>query len=699
MDTTHDDTARDTPDFDPPTPRRRFSWWFVAWLIFLAAVVGSILWSVRHGWEFRKQAWEYFEPARFRGDIWRNFYFGTLALRDGLLNLYDDQAADPPEERRRLNYPPMRTVVFARWAKSTGEPERTPDDREPRWESGLAFNRVLQDFNTVIALCGAVAAGLLVQHWIRRHNRLAYAAEGRAPPRSWWAWAAAAIAFGLYWYNPAGLILGHGWPSPNAWLMPFFLWALLFASWELWFIAGVTIGIGAMFQGQHLLVAPFWILWPIFAGQPMRAVRWMIGFSFGFLVIASGWLLTVRPAMALPDRHLNPAAIVWMIGGVVAVLAIPMLRRFAECQSDQASEDDLDGIELAEADGSENQPPADSFAEPVDVVEHPRGIVNSALLFLGGSLFVAIILLIWPAIIYGRLFSLLTGGVILASVGLVALLWWRGWRAVRYAIPGLIAAQLLLCIPLFDASTSWWEVGFRYGTERHDNMAVGKASNLGSLLRTKYGWRKTDEVVTTLEDGALLGIIRADAGESAESSGLFSSLRDPDITIKELMLAIYLVTLTLASIATAIQWRRGNRNFLLAATAPWVLMALIPAQMHERYLGFAGLAAAVWIGAGGGVGWAMLGMFLSIVTYVQVLIQMIESSGRRVSRGEDPLIAREYFGWFSNGEMMQAFNRAFPDIAWALLLAAAMVLVGSFMRAAPTARLPAPLIERELARD
>lgn len=680
MEAIHDDNHPETLNRDQAVRPQRGRWRFAAWLMFMAVLGGLIVCLVRHGWDFRNQAWVYFEAPRYQYDIWRNFHFGAQALRDGLLNQYDDQAANPPSERLRLNYSPLRTVVFAFWAKSTGEPERTPLDREVQWEPSLEFNRFLNDFNVGIALAGAVGAGLLVQHWVRRQNRLAHLAEGRAPPRNWWAWLAAVIAFGLYWYNPAGLILGHGWPSPNAWVIPFFLWALLFASWERWFIAGVTIGIGAMFQGQHLLIVPFWIMWPIFAGQPMRAVRWVIGFFFAFLAVVSGWLLTDRPDITLPDRELNTVAVVWIVFGIVAVLAVPIVRRWARRQLDRMALIEQEGHESTDAAVGDVDESAAVSVETAELSDTRRGAVNPITLIVGASLLIILLLLIWPVLIYGGVFSPLAAGVALLAIGLMTLLWWKGWQAARYAVPAVIAAQLLLCIPLFGASTSWWEVGFMYGTERHYNMAVGQAANLGSLLRDRYGWRTPDEVVTTLEAGSFMGLVDADR----------------DVTIRELMLAIYIVTLILASLATAIQWRRGNRNFLLAATVPWLLMALIPAQMHERYLGFAALAGVVWIGAAGGIGWALLGMFLAIVTYGQVLGQMVAGQRPLTSNPNHPFYMETYFGWFTNRELLQVFRRAHPDIAWALLLAAAVVLIASFMKAAPTTRLPKPLTGHEL---
>ncbi len=648
----------------------------VVWIVFLAALAAGVGWSVRHGWALRDQAWEFFAPGRHTFDIGRNYYFGRMAVQQGMVNLYDDQSANPPDPARRLNYTPLRTAVFAAWARSNGEPK--PESAQPSrrgrrgqdwgWEPQIEFNRFLQDFNISMGLAGAVAAGLLVQHWMRRQQRgTPMPAHEPTPGWRYWPWAAAAIAFWLYWYNPAGLILGHGWPSPNAWLMPFFLWALLLASWGWWFVAGAMIGLGAMFQGQQLLVAPFWVLWPIFAGQPMRAVKWTIGFAFAFMLVVWEWSLTVRPDAALPDRALNWSAISWIIAGVVGVLAVPAVRwwlaRMAARGAVPETAEPPAGLEGLEFDDLDIAPAGETEAESSI---GRSGRVSTRLIVMLAVSVIAAGVLAGPAVWTLGLFSLWGGVTVLLAIGLVALLWWRGWRVARYGVPAVVAAQLLLCVPVFGASSSWWDVGFLYGTERHMDLAVGSASNLGKLLQTSYGWRKPDDVVTTISASTLFGW----------------PAQDKAVEIRHVMNGIYALTLVLSSIATAIQWRRNNRNFLLAATVPWVLMALIPAQMHERYLGFAALGAVVWIGASGGVGWMLLGLMYSLMTYAQVLHQMIPRS-----RNFDTLDP-----WLINRDWYRVFEGLYPQITWALLLGAAVVLYASFRRAScPAERLAARL--------
>jgi hypothetical protein len=661
--------------------------------------VAIVVYSAFSGWEMRKAAWDYFAPGRFRGDIQRNYEFGTLVLREGWLNLYDRQgdiireAAEIENryDRNRalqaaMNYSPLRALIFAQWAKSTGEPTRTPLESRPYWkendEDDPQFNAWLSNFNSALALAGAVAAGLLVHHWTRRRRDPEVLIDDRTLWQQIWPIVAAVIAFAVFWYNPAGLVLAHGWPSPNAWVLPFFLWALLLASWEWWFVSGVIIGIGAMAQGQHLLVAPVFLLWPIFAGQPMRAVRWLSGFAIAFMGIVAGWMLTIRPDDLKADREINGPAVWWIAGSALALALLPLFRRLLvrlrqrrADQSSVAADDEITTSPepLAPAEGNGDLNVAE-LTDPAPAAAARRDYLSPALTAV--VVLAVLLALTWPLLPMVKTHAPMVLGALMWTGALICLLWFAGWRAMRYGIPLVVAIQLLLCMELFGASDSWWLVGFKYGTERHYEMAVGTANNLGALLRTDYGFEDLDEVITTIQPATLLGLPREPL----------------EISMRMLMLTIYGVTLVIASIAAAIQWRRRDPNFLLAATVPWVLFALLPPQMHERYLGFAGLAAAVWIGARGGVGWTLLGGFISFVAYGQIA-RCMSFQGRGAfnaleRRGEDlPFFNNDFF------EQMEA---ATPGVTWALLLGMLMVLFASFLRAR-TKRRQAQVVEEPAA--
>jgi hypothetical protein len=102
----------------------------------------------------------------------------------------------------------------------------------------------------------------------------------------------------LFWLNPAVLWNDHAWPQRDVWLVPFFLFAALFASMNRWLLCGAMLAIGTLFKGQILLVAPMFILWPLF----MR--RWLDA------TLAAGGLILTLALCSLP--WLTHGSIAWI---------------------------------------------------------------------------------------------------------------------------------------------------------------------------------------------------------------------------------------------------------------------------------------------------------------------------------------------------------------------------------------------------
>lgn len=59
------------------------------------------------------------------------------------------------------------------------------------------------------------------------------------------------------------------------WAIPYYLWTVFFCLSDGWFLAGLVMGVGAMLQGQQLFVAGVFVFWPLLAGRPMMAFRWV----------------------------------------------------------------------------------------------------------------------------------------------------------------------------------------------------------------------------------------------------------------------------------------------------------------------------------------------------------------------------------------------------------------------------------------
>jgi hypothetical protein len=83
----------------------------------------------------------------------------------------------------------------------------------------------------------------------------------------------------------------HGWPQWDVWILPFYLFAALTALKNRWFWCGCLLAAGAMFKGQLLFVAPFFVLWPLWQKRWPSALRVLAGFTATAAVIASPWLL------------------------------------------------------------------------------------------------------------------------------------------------------------------------------------------------------------------------------------------------------------------------------------------------------------------------------------------------------------------------------------------------------------------------
>ena len=99
--------------------------------------------------------------------------------------------------------------------------------------------------------------------------------------------AAASVA----WLEPSLILDAHGWPQWDVWILPFYLFAALAALKNRWFLCGCLLAAGAMFKGQLLFVAPFFVLWPLWQKRWNRALRVLAGFSATTATIASPWLL------------------------------------------------------------------------------------------------------------------------------------------------------------------------------------------------------------------------------------------------------------------------------------------------------------------------------------------------------------------------------------------------------------------------
>lgn len=229
----------------------------------------------------RRWAWQQTTEIRFTADVSNGYRWGSTAVDNGLLNVYRTlvdsyQGDDSPDYR--LDYPPLRLAFMSGWVRWT----RSHFDDARRWRPDYAFHRSILLLNT---FCEALAA-LGVFGVVRAMAR-------RASPQPWAGTIPAVIGALLVWFN-AAVVFNDCWPQWDAWILPCFVIALYLSMHQRWLGAGVLLAVGTMLKGQLLMVAPIFVLWPLFSGQWSGVVQLIVGFAFGFTAIAAPWTLTSR---------------------------------------------------------------------------------------------------------------------------------------------------------------------------------------------------------------------------------------------------------------------------------------------------------------------------------------------------------------------------------------------------------------------
>ena len=501
----------------------------------LLLTLAALIWV---GLRVRTETWARTEVIRYIPDMQNGWNWGSRAAREGFFGLYDrvadEQSKRPkgsPPEENGLDYMPARLAVMTLWAKH----ELGIDPNTTQWQPAYEFNRPLLEFNTFCESLTAAGLFALACDWSRRDRRPTLL--GRDRPL--YGVGLATTVFALAWLNPASLISAHGRPTWDVWVLPFYVWSVFAAGRGAWLTAGCIVGLGVMFKGQLLIVAPFMMLWPMMRFRIGAMLRFVIGVGFSAGLIASPWLVgsSAGPISAVIASTLLP------------VLLWAVLKR-------------------------------------------------------------------WP--ILGR-----------SMPG----------RWLQWAIPLSAASAMAACIPLFHGSLNWLRIGLIYGANKFPGLQIGGADSLAGLLEASFQWKETDVVP------ALQSIY-------------------PGATISHLMIAIYGIGLTAIAWATSRYERRGDRRFVLAVAAPWILYFAVFPKMHERYL----LWGAIVGCAGLIVSWGSLGlaMLFCLMSACMSLGQMLWIVHFRSAVGD------------MTPDQVQMMRKVlwpiYPGMAWAVLMAATVWL-------------------------
>jgi hypothetical protein len=280
----------------------------------LACLIATLLLG---GIQLRRWTWEKTRHVRFQHDIVNGFYWGSETLAEarqlspnetstnswaaffrGYFALYDQVKREAYEKDYRLDYPPLRLLVMSIWAKEVRTEFPGVDDGHPHYVG------VLLKANLLCELISAIAIFLLVRLWLRRATGAMRGRFWRIFPPEHRPWICGLAAAAVVWLEPSMILDAHGWPQWDVWIVPFYLFAVLAALKNRWFLCGCLLAAGAMFKGQLLLVAPFFLLWPLWEKKWTRAMHLLAGFAATVALVVSPWLLR------------NPVA--WIAVAVVA---------------------------------------------------------------------------------------------------------------------------------------------------------------------------------------------------------------------------------------------------------------------------------------------------------------------------------------------------------------------------------------------
>jgi hypothetical protein len=168
----------------------------------------------------------------------------------GYLALYDRVKHKAYNKDYGLDYPPLRLLVMAIWARQVRNQFPGVDDGHPK-----LVNPLLK-INLLCELLSAVAIFLLVRLCLERQSRATQSDSLRSLALQHRASICGLAAASVAWLEPSMILDAHGWPQWDVWILPFYLFAAFAALKNRWFVCGCLLATGAMFKGQLLFVEP-----------------------------------------------------------------------------------------------------------------------------------------------------------------------------------------------------------------------------------------------------------------------------------------------------------------------------------------------------------------------------------------------------------------------------------------------------------
>ena len=253
-----------------------------------------------------------------------------------------------------------------------------------------------------------------------------------------------------------------------------------------------------------------------------------------------------------------------------------------------------------------------------------------------------------PLLIYRRQDPSLHIWTILLTLAILVIPWFLRRRTFAAWLVLVFSASLWLAAFSLNGSFSWWQVGFLYGTQKHQDMQLGaqSLSNLSSILSQRYGWNLHDDV-----GNIHIPFVAAPI----------------DMDLQTALATVFAITLLFCTFAAAVHLRRRDKKFLVALVAPCILFVTLLTQMAARYTMFSAVIASLLVAVS--VGMSLLELLLVILSSAMLGNQLLASF---------PDTAPVTFS---------ITRPTYPDAGWMMLLLAALILVSAMI---PSVRKPKP---------
>jgi hypothetical protein len=387
------------------------------------------------------------------------------------------------------------------------------------------------------------------------------------------AWAAGLAAALFMWLDPSVLVDAHIWPQWDAWVLPPFFLAALLETLDWWFCAGVVLGIGMMFKGQTMIAGSVLVVWPLMCGRFGALLRMAVGFVMAAGLVLSPWLVLNNQRL---DWSVGPMR--WICGVMIAALIAAALSLYRRPLWRRA-------VEICD----ELRTPVQSAArQTVAAARTHTGVLDlvmfGVLLLAGMVTTTVLVLRRWPSDYESP--SRLLGLALLLAILLLP--WFLPRRVMGVWLAAILAASIWISALMFYGDWTWKTVGFEYGTRKFTRMALGIGSNgnLAQYLETRFGWDVHDPVHTFYPPDVAHALHLLKHGEKADTGFMHDwGLDGTPVTldIRQFLMFTYGLTVLLAGIGGAIQYRRNDPRFLVMLATVWVLMANILCQMAGRY--------------------------------------------------------------------------------------------------------------------